>query len=137
MLRNLGLNVDEVSTDWGTVVQRSTSSQPLNKGGWSMFGSFWGGYDFMNPAGHLPLRADGMQAWNGWPTSTKLETLRQSWLQAPDLATEQAIARDIQLQAWQDVPFLPLGLYYQPTAYRANLTGMLTGLPLFTNIRRV
>jgi peptide/nickel transport system substrate-binding protein len=40
------------------------------------------------------------------------------------------------VQAFQDVPILPLGLYYQPAAYRADLTGMLKGLNLFTNVKR-
>jgi peptide/nickel transport system substrate-binding protein len=30
----------------------------------------------------------------------------------------------------------PLGQFYQPTAYREDLTGMLKGLPLFWNLRR-
>ncbi len=137
MLRGLGMNVDEVSTDWGTVVQRSTKMAPLDQGGWSIFGSFWGGWDFATPAGHLALRGNGTKAWNGWPTAPKLEALRAEWLAAPDLAAQQAIARQIQMQAFVDVPFLPLGSYYQPTAYRSDLTGMLTGLPLFTNLRRV
>jgi peptide/nickel transport system substrate-binding protein len=34
------------------------------------------------------------------------------------------------------VPYLPLGLYRQPTACKSSLTGMLNGLPLFTNVRR-
>jgi len=136
MLRKLGMNVDEISTDWGTVVQRAVSKQPLDKGGWNMFGSFWGGYDFLNPAGHLPLRGTGDKGWNGWPTSTKLEALRQTWLEAPDVASQKKLAEQIQMQAFADVPFLPLGAYLQPTAYKANLTGMLTGLPLFTNLRR-
>ena len=136
MMREIGLNVDDVGTDWGTVVQRSASRNPIDKGGWNMFGSFWGGWDLMNPAGSLPLRGNGSAAWNGWPTAPKLEALRTDWLAAPDLAAQQEIARRVQLQAWEDVPILPLGLYYQPTAYRANLDGMLTGLPLFTNLRR-
>lgn len=35
--REIGLNIDEQSVDWGTVVQRRTSREPLDKGGWSMF----------------------------------------------------------------------------------------------------
>jgi peptide/nickel transport system substrate-binding protein len=43
MLRRVGMNVQEVATDWGTVVQRSVSRQPLDHGGWSAFASFSGG----------------------------------------------------------------------------------------------
>jgi peptide/nickel transport system substrate-binding protein len=137
MLRKIGMNVDEVATDWGTVVQRSVSRQPLDKGGWSVFASFSGGYDMADPAINNLLRGNGAAAYNGWPDSPALETLRNDWLLAQDLPTRKALAAKIQLQAFQDVPFLPLGSYYQPTAYRANLTDMLTGLILFTNVRRV
>jgi peptide/nickel transport system substrate-binding protein len=137
MLRKLGLNVDEVSTDWGTVVQRSVSRQPVARGGWSMFGAFVGGYDWLNPATNGQIRGNGLAAFNGWPTSERAEALRDAWLEAPDIAAQKAMARDIQVQAFDDAPTLPLGAYYQPTAYRADLTGMLTGLPLFTNLRRV
>jgi peptide/nickel transport system substrate-binding protein len=136
MMRKLGMNVDEVATDWGTVVQRSVSKQPLDKGGWSVFASFSGGYDTSDPAINNLLRGNGLNAYNGWPDSPALETLRNQWLLADDLPTRKAIAAKIQVQAFQDVPFLPLGSYYQPTAYRANLTDMLKGLILFTNVRR-
>ncbi|MDR3531513.1 MAG: ABC transporter substrate-binding protein [Rhodopila sp.] len=137
LLRKLGMNVDEVATDWGTVVQRSVSRQPLDKGGWNMFASFTGGYDMSNPGSANLLRGNGPGAYNGWPDSPQLESLRDAWLSAEDVAARQAIARKIQLQAFQDVPFLPLGSYYQPTAYKSDLTDMLRGLILFTNVRRV
>ena len=54
-----------------------------------------------------------------------------------DLAIRKALAARIQAQAPSDVPFYPLGLYYNPTAYRADLTGVLSGGPLFWNVRRV
>jgi peptide/nickel transport system substrate-binding protein len=136
LLRRLGMNVDEVATDWGTVVQRSVSRQPLDKGGWSMFASFTGGYDMGNPGSANLLRGNGANAYNGWPVSAGLEALRDQWLFADDPAARKDIARKIQLQAFQDVPFLPLGSYYQPTAYRKDLTDMLNGLILFTNVRR-
>ena len=40
-------------------------------------------------------------------------------------------------EAFQDVPYIPLGQYFQPTAYQANLTGVLHGSPVFWNIRRM
>jgi peptide/nickel transport system substrate-binding protein len=134
--RDLGMNVDYQQTDWGTVVQRFPSRAPIAQGGWNIFCAYNGGYDFFSPAGHLPLRGTGPRGWIGWPTSEKLEALRTAWLETPDPAAQAAIARDIQLQAFRDAPYLPLGAYSQPTAYRRNLTSMLTGLPLFWNIRR-
>jgi peptide/nickel transport system substrate-binding protein len=55
---------------------------------------------------------------------------------APDTAAQQKIGIEMQRQAFIDVPYVPLGVLYQPTAYKKELTGVLRGLPLFWNVRR-
>jgi peptide/nickel transport system substrate-binding protein len=52
------------------------------------------------------------------------------------VAAQAKVAEQLQLQAFQDVPYVPLGQWFGPTAYRTDLQGMLTGLPLFWNIKR-
>lgn len=135
-LHQLGMNVDAQAMDWATLVQRRAKTDPVEQGGWSMFHTSWSGLDQINPAGHIFLRGNGKAAAPGWPTSPRIEELRDAWFRAPDLATQQSLARAIQLQALQDVPYIPLGQYFQPTAYQANLTGVLPGNPVFWNIRR-
>jgi peptide/nickel transport system substrate-binding protein len=71
----------------------------------------------------------------GWPSSPRIEALRQQWLDAPDLSTRKSLARDLQLQALSDVPYVPLGQMLQATAHRNHLTGVLNGFPLFWNVR--
>jgi Bacterial extracellular solute-binding proteins, family 5 Middle len=83
MLSKIGLNVDYVATDWGTVVQRMNRKQPIADGGWSIFGAMWGGYDWYSPAGDVSLRGNGMNAWFGWPDAPKLEALRDQWRAGP------------------------------------------------------
>jgi peptide/nickel transport system substrate-binding protein len=135
-LHRLGMNVDAQAMDWATLVQRRAKMDPVDKGGWSIFHTSWSGLDQINPAGHIFLRANGKAASPGWPTSAKLEELRDAWFKAPDLAAQKSLAQQIQLQALQDMPYIPLGQYFQPTAYQANLTGMLTGNPMFWNLKR-
>ena len=135
LLRKLGMTVDEQATDWGSIVRRRDNKGPVDEGGWSVIITTLAGLDLSNPTGHA-LRASGETAWFGWPSSPRIEALRQQWLEAPDLASQQRICADIQRQAWIDVPQIPVGLYYQPTAYRADLTGMLDGFATFWNIRR-
>lgn len=136
MLRRCGMNVDQVTTDWGTIVQRRASRAAPDKGGWNVFFSTFTGLDMMSPAVNSGLRGNGPAAWFGWPDAPRLEALRAEWFAAPDPAAQQAISRQMQLQAFQDVPFLPLGQYFQSTVQRRSLTGTLTGLPLFWNVRR-
>ena len=47
---------------------------------------------------------------------------------ATDEQTQKALAADMQRQAFVDAPCMPVGLYYQPVAYRADLIGMMKGL---------
>ncbi len=136
LLKQLGLNVEYAISDWGTVVQRRVKTEPVDKGGWSVFHTFWSGTDQFTPAGHAFLRGNGRAAAPGWPTSPELETLRNDWFQAPDLAAQQKLARAMQLQAFQDVPYVPLGQQLNATAYQNNLTGVLKGIPVFWNVRR-
>ncbi len=66
-----------------------------------------------------------------------METLRQDWFAAPDLAAQRTICRDIQTQALHDVLYVPLGQYYQPTAFQKTLSaGMMKAFPIFWNVKR-
>jgi peptide/nickel transport system substrate-binding protein len=83
------------------------------------------------------LRGNGLTGPNiAWPTSPVTEALRAAWLDAPDLPARKSTAGKLQLQALQDVPYIPLGQVLQPTAYDATLTGMPKGAPVFWNVRR-
>ncbi|MBR0649596.1 ABC transporter substrate-binding protein [Roseomonas terrae] len=137
LFRRMGFDVDLVSADWGTVVQRRASKNPLEQGGWSGFFTFWSGVDHWNPASHASIRGHGDAAWPGWPTIPAIEAQRNAWFDAPDEAAAKAATAEMQRIAFDQVPYVPVGMYYQPTAYRRNLTGMLKGQPpLFWNIRR-
>ena len=136
MLKQAGINVDVQATDWGTVIQRRASKAPVDQGGWSVFFTSFFGIDQFTPATHLGLRGNGEAGWFGWCTSPKLEALRDAWFQAPDMAAQKVIAGQMQEQAFVDVPYLPTGEYYQPTAYRKGVTGVLKGLPLMWNVRK-
>jgi peptide/nickel transport system substrate-binding protein len=135
-MQKAGLNVDYQAMDWGTVVQRRAKKDPIDKGGWSVFHTFWQGLDQMNPVGHVFLRGNGESGMMGWPSSPKIEQLRQQWIAAPDIAAQQDLARQLQLQAFTDVPYVPLGQNFQDTAYSANISGMPNGFVMFWNVHR-
>lgn len=136
MLKRAGLNVDYVATDWGSLVQRRVKKEPVSQGGWSAFCTAFAGTDHLNPAGHLALRTNGDQAWFGWPKNERIETLRDAWFLAPDVPAQAKICSDMQAEAFRNVPYIPMGQYLQPTAYRSSLEGVLPGFALFWNVRR-
>lgn len=136
-LRKVGMTVEAPTMEWASLVQRRVKTEPVAQGGWSIFHTSWAALDMVNPAGHVFLRGNGKAAAPGWPDSPRIEALRNDWFAAPDAAAQQSIARALQLQAFQDVPYIPLGQYFVPTAYQANLTGIIHGNPVFWNVRRV
>ena len=82
------------------------------------------------------MRANGSGAWLGWPASTELEGLRAAWLAAVDPEAQRRLAAETQRRASADLPYVPLGQFFQPTAYRRSLSGMLKGATVFWNVRR-
>jgi peptide/nickel transport system substrate-binding protein len=131
------MNVDYVVSDWGTLVQRRAKREPTSQGGWSMFHTNWPGAEMIYPTSIQLLRANGQKAWFGWPDLPHLQALVESWTDAPELATQQRIATEIQKEVFQDAPFFPLGQYFTKTAYRRNIEGIIKGVYAFWNVRRI
>jgi peptide/nickel transport system substrate-binding protein len=131
MLKKLGLNVEYVAADWGTVVTRRASKKPPAEGGWNIFATGWIGADLLDPSANVMLRANGEQAWFGWPKDEQLEALRTQWLKAEDLEDRQAIAAKIQQRAFEVVPYIPTGQYEFKTALRKNLKGYMEAPAFF------
>ena len=135
LLRRLGMNVDLVATDWGTVLARRASQKPPEEGGWNIFHTTAVAPEFMSPASHLALRGNGLAGWAGWFTDPKLEDLRTAWFGARDEAAQKAIAAEMERQAFATVPYVPIGTIQQPTAYRRTLSDVLPGTaPVFWNL---
>jgi peptide/nickel transport system substrate-binding protein len=135
LLQRIGMNVDLQAMDWGTIQQRRIKKDPVDKGGWSIFFSFFAGMEVFNPASHQNIRGNGLAGPPGWPTSPALEKLRADWFAAPDLEAQKRICADIQRQVWIDVPYIPLGRFFQPTAYRRGMTRPQPGFPVFYGVR--
>ena len=136
MLRRIGMNVDYIATDWGTLLTRRAKKDPVEQGGWSLFVTFSAGVDNATPAGNQLLRTNGDRAWFGWPSDERIETLRDEWFATPDLAGQKRIATALQQRAFEVVPFIPLGQYFQATAYRNTLRDVLSGFSIFWNLRK-
>jgi peptide/nickel transport system substrate-binding protein len=128
-LKRIGLNVDIVAVEWGTVVQRRASQEPIDKGGWNIFYTYLGGAGNMSPASMSAARGNGRQAWFGWPTMPKMEALRDQWFEAPSLDAQKALVRQMQALAWEEVPYVNLGSYVGVTGYRNTLKGIRDGFP--------
>ena len=70
------------------------------------------------------------------PTIPRSRRCATSGSQAPDTAAQASICAEIQKEALVSVPYIPLGQYLQPTAYRANLDGVPNGFAIFWSVRK-
>jgi peptide/nickel transport system substrate-binding protein len=136
MFRRVGINLDYQTLDWGTVLPRLANREGLDKGGWSVWCNYIPGVIATTPATQSYVRGLGRAGPFGWPESAKIEALRGEFLDAESPDDQKRIVRDLQLQAFQDVPYIPTGAWMQPFAFRTSITGMLNGFPLFYNIRK-
>jgi len=131
-LRGVGLNLEFQANDWGTLITRRTSKEPIDKGGWSIFHTWFSAPDFFSPAVNILVRGSGDKAWFGWPTDAKIEALIDAWFKAPDLAMQKKLAADIQVEAYtNEIPYVPTGQFVVPTAYRKNLDGIIIAPVVF------
>jgi len=136
-LKKIGMNTDFQSLEWGTVVQRRASQESNDKGGWNIFYTFLGGFGNVSPAPNIAIQSSGTKgSWFGWPTDAKMDGLRQAWFDAPDSVAQKKIAEEMQVEFYQSPPYVPLGMYDQPTAFHNYLTDIRDGWPQFYGVKK-
>jgi len=132
VLTKAGLNVQVDANDWGTLITRRASKEPIDKGGWSIFHTWTSAPDMLSPALNGPLRANGAKAWFGWPDDPTLEGLIDQWFKAPDFAAQKDLASAIQVENYtNEIDYVPTGLFQIPTAYRKNVNGIIIAPVVF------
>jgi peptide/nickel transport system substrate-binding protein len=124
IMQRMGMNVDLISTDWGSLVQRRASREPVERGGWSIIHTTSSGQSLALPVFHLFLRANGSNAWFGWPDDPEIERLRGAWVASGDASERLTIAQALNRRAMEFMHYVPLGFYWQPSAWRRNVTGV-------------
>jgi peptide/nickel transport system substrate-binding protein len=136
-LREMGMTVDLQQSDRGTVTQRRTSREPVEKGGWSIWhGGYLPATLCANPASSFVVRGLGAAGWSGWWANARAEELAEVWLYAPDQETRQRTARELGHLAMEEAATIPLGQFYPRMAFRTSITGILPGAyPYPWNVR--
>jgi peptide/nickel transport system substrate-binding protein len=137
LLKRLGMTVDFVATDWGTVGARRAQKTPPGQGGWSMFHTWHAGADCVNPAPYTAIRANGDKAWFGWPDVPQVETEVTNWFEAKTPAEEKTVIDRLNTAALEQVVYAPTGFFLSYQAWRKNVTGVSKGpLPFFWGVAK-
>ena len=136
-LARVGIDVEDQAMDWGTTLQRRSSKEPLDKGGWSLFVSVTPVPEYRDPLLGSLLRGNGKDAWIGWPDNPAMEAAYHAWLDAETPGELTRLEREIHLNAIETVPFIPLGRYRPNAAWSRRLSDPGKGpAPTFWNVRK-
>ncbi len=130
-LKKLGVNVELRESDWGTVIQRRASREPLDKGGWSIFHTTGPAPVYGSPVTSPLVRGQGAKGWFGWWENARAEELAAAWVDAPTADAQARIAHELGRLALADVATVPVGQFYLQTAYRTSLKDMVKGIAPF------
>ncbi len=137
-LRKIGMNVELVSMDWGSLVARRAKTDPPAQGGWSIFHTAWANPDLLNPVTNAGMNGKGVQGgFFGWTEDPEMEKLRAQFVRETDPGKQKALVHTIHKRAYDKVFYVPLGEFLVPYGYRANVKGILDGpAPVFWNIEK-
>jgi peptide/nickel transport system substrate-binding protein len=135
-LESIGFNVILKGMDWSTNLAVRARKEPPDKGGWNILHTWWPAATVMSPAVHFGVSGAGPGAWFGWPDIPRLDKLVTDWVRATDQTKRKQLADDIQKVALDEVAYVPWGEWFQPTAFRKSVQGVLKfTAPVFWNVK--
>ena len=136
LLKKMGVNLEYVSVDWATMTQRVLKKDAPDTTGFHLHMLNVPSLSVASPLVNSRLRGVGAPE-SGWYDSKRYEELRFRAITTADPAERRRMAEALQLECLDTVPLVPCGVTLQPAAWRADLQGILPGVPKFWNVRRV
>ena len=132
-LRAIGMNVEVEDMTWARLLERRAMKYPSDEGRWSMFHTWWIAADLMDPT-RIAFSGDPLTGWYGWPLDRELEALRSEFASAATAEERMAIAQKVQEHIWDGALFGVLGQFYEPIAFRNNVTGIQSPIQMYYNL---
>jgi peptide/nickel transport system substrate-binding protein len=134
-LRRAGAAVELQSADWSTISVRRARKDPPDKGGWHLFVTTQGGPDPSMPHTNGWFLSKCDRASAGWACDPKLDAMVEQWARTEDAAQRRAMIDSIQTRAYESLPYIPFGQFFQPIAFRKNVTGVIEAtVPVYWNL---
>ena len=136
-LKKIGVNVELILQDWGSIVARRAKKDPPDTGGWTLFhtGQSASG---AHPMTNITAATTCDAGWFGWPCDAEIEKVRQAFINETDPVKQKQLAETLHRRLWEEnIPLLPVGQYQQPFLWRKNVTGILkANTVVFWNIEK-
>lgn len=127
-LGEIGVAVDQQNMDFATLAaRRANMADPAtNRGGWSLFTTWRPRLTASGPIinSFLSTSCDRKNFY-GWPCDAELEALRLGYLDAVSDAQKRAVLDALVERFDKVLPYVPVGNFSRPLAYRRTVSGIL------------
>ncbi|MBI1775378.1 MAG: ABC transporter substrate-binding protein [Proteobacteria bacterium] len=127
-LREVGATVDLQAMDWSTLLTRRVNKNDpaTDRAGWNIAQTTWPGRIQQNPFTNLfaSTSCDGRNSW-GLPCDQEMERIRLSYIDATTQEERKRIIDALQRKFLEVVPYVPIGQFTRPIAYRKSLKGVV------------
>jgi len=120
-LRSIGMPSEIESIEWSTFLTRRNSQAPVTEGGWNLAHAVFDRMDLVSPLGNPNFDARGPKGYTGFVNDPETEVLKTEYQHATDAAAQKAIAMKMQQRAYDQVFYIPLGVYFDDEAFRSNV----------------
>src|SRR3546814_7945479 len=102
--------------DWATLTSRRASREPVDKGGWNMFHTWWIGADVIDPMA-IAFSGDPDKGWFGWPSDEELEEARQAFPLAKTAEEKRSEEHTSELQSLMRISYAVFCLKKKKSKY--------------------
>lgn len=139
-LKQIGLNIDQEESDWGTFMSRRSSRKPPANGGWNLFMTSLSGAGLYSPLSNsIADTTCGGKNFAGWACDQKAAALRDAYIHESDPTKRRQILRQLSERLWQVMPTIILGQRAQLYAWRNDISGFVhppSLVTVFWNIQK-
>jgi peptide/nickel transport system substrate-binding protein len=137
-LREIGLNIDQVESDWATFMARRNSKNQPETGGWNLFLTSVSGSGTYAPLSNsIADTTCGGRNFAGWACDEAAAQLRDAYIHESDTGRRKALLEQLSERLWQVIPTVILGQRAQLYAWRNNVSGFVRSpslVPVFWNV---
>ncbi|MBS0522108.1 MAG: ABC transporter substrate-binding protein [Proteobacteria bacterium] len=129
-LKQIGMTVDVRNMTWAEMLKERT-----NPGAWGMFHTWWLAGDVMNPLS-IAFSGSSAKGWPGAPNDAQLESYRTAYSQTTDPEAKKQLAAKVQERVLAIGALGTLGQFYEPVAFRDDLTGITSPIQFYWTLAR-
>lgn len=129
-LKKLGMKVVVEDMTWAELIERRTNRASVKDGGWSMFHTWWLAADVMDPLA-IAYSGNPKTGWPGWIDDAKLEQYRDAFAMAETEEARKGIAVKAQGRLLELGAVGVLGQFFEPVAYRDNVSGITSPVQFY------